>query len=181
MTEILLIRHAKSFANARDPAFGNEMSPLNEDGEMQAVALNSEFRVSHDIDPELYVATVAVSEYLRTQQTAELARFKNTRILPLINEAIIAPDMLVKGKIVAKHQSERWVPSDLQDRADEFIKQVRSGELPYEIYFTHGFFVAAVKNKIATEYEARGEISPYVFDDARGFIPELATVTRVLV
>lgn len=179
MPELLLTRHAKSYANARDLAFGNEESPLNEDGIAQAWSLNEIFKESHGISPEKYDAAVAASTYVRPQQTARCAGFKNIEITPLVNEVTIAADMLGKGEIIKKHRLEGWVPPELQDRAAEFIQQARAGQLDYQIYFTHGFFIAAVLDNLSSEHEARGEPSPYVFDERRGYIPKLATITPV--
>lgn len=179
MTEILLTRHAKSYANARDVAFGNEESPLNDKGAEQAKDLTNSFREHHGINPVIYGRAVVASEFVRPYQTAQLAGFTQIERSGLINEVVIDPELLAKGLILTKHRDERWIPPQLQDRATEFIDKVRLGELAYQIYFTHGFFIAAVLDNLSVEYEARGEPSPYAFDAIRGFIPKLATITPV--
>jgi broad specificity phosphatase PhoE len=181
VTEILLTRHAKSYANARDVAFGNQESPINEKGIEQAKALNSVFKEEHGITPELYSRAVLSSKYVRPQETARLAGFNIVDTSPLINEVTVSPDMLARGKIIQKHREERWVPSELQDRAENFIEHVRSGELDYQVFFTHGFFIAAVLDRLSAECEASCEAAPYVFDEERGYIPRLATIIPVIV
>lgn len=181
MKEILLTRHAKSYANARDVAFGNQQSPLNEQGIVQAWDLNYTFRDKFGITPDTYTKPVAASDYLRPQQTAHTSGFNIIEVTPLINEVEISPDMLGKDKIIRKHRDEGWVPEELQERAAEFIQAARANELDYEIYFTHGFFIAAVLDRLSVEHEIQGQPSPYEFDEKRGFIPRLATITPVVV
>jgi hypothetical protein len=57
---------------------------------------------------------------------------------------------------------------------------VREGELDYQIYFSHGFFIAAVLEVVSDEHKARGEESPHPFDEARGYIPKLARITPII-
>ncbi len=73
MTDILLVRHAQSFANKRDfTAFGNVESPLTEQGIEQAQVLKETFRTEFGIDPDNYRNPVAVSELTRTQKRSIL-------------------------------------------------------------------------------------------------------------
>lgn len=181
--EVILARHGKSTANARDLAFGNVEAPLIEKGIVQAWNLEFEFREEYGIYAPKYAGSVACSEFRRTKQTAHCAGFKQIEIVPVINEVELTGSILEKGRIIQKHREDRWVPEELQERARQFIDMYRAGELECKIYFTHGFFIAAVLDQLSREHEARGEISPYVFDDrpvhGRGYIPELATLTPV--
>ena len=181
--EVILARHGKSTANARDLAFGNVEAPLVEKGIAQAWNLEFEFREEYGIYTPKYAGVVACSEFTRTRQTAHCAGFKQIETVPVINEVELTGSILEKGRIVQKHRDERWVPQELQERARQFIDMYRAGELQYKIYFTHAFFIAAVLDQLSQEYVARGEVSPYVFDDrpdvGRGYLPELATLTAV--
>ncbi len=177
MSEILLARHAKSYANLRDVAFGNVESPLTDEGLEQAAGLNHVFREQYGIDPESYGQAVAVSELLRTQQTARGAGFQILKTEPVINETEIPPELLGGRMVIEKHVKENWIPSELRERAQRFLELVRRGELGYQIYFTHGFFIASVVAEISDEYAARQQESPYLFKAGRGYIPRLATIT----
>jgi broad specificity phosphatase PhoE len=74
MAEILLVRHAQSYANLRDfTAFGNIDSPLTDKGIQQAQRLGDIFSEQYDIMTGQHKVPVAPSEYKRAQQTAEVA------------------------------------------------------------------------------------------------------------
>lgn len=182
-TEVLLGRHGESTVNVQDLAFGNVGARLTEKGIAQSWNLEFEFREEHGIYTPRYDRTVGCSEFMRTRQTAHCAGFKQIEILPLINEVELTGSILEKGRIIEKHREERWVPEELQERARRFIDMFRAGQVEHEIYFTHGFFIAAVLDQLSREYEARGEVSPYPFDDrpvgGRGYIPLQGSLTPV--
>lgn len=181
MAEILLVRHAKSYANARDLAFGNEEAPLNEEGEKQIEGLIREFRDGYGIDPKTYDEAVLSSTFERPYHTASLAGFKNIERNELINEGELPLELrMQRGAVLEKHSRERWVPDELRARSQRFINLIRRGELEYEIFFTHGLFVASVLLDLSDEYAARGEAFAHVFDQKRGFAPILATITPVI-
>ncbi len=176
MPEILLVRHAQSYANIRDAAFGNEESPLTEKGVQQAVKLRDTLVSVHDIEPSSYERFVLASMFKRPQQTAQSAGFSNIHTNAIINESEVPVELLRGNMVIEKHAHERWVPQELQDRARRFLDLVHGGALEYELFFTHGFFIAAV----LTELEQQGLLSErHVFDEKRGYIPYLATVTPV--
>ncbi len=181
MSEILLVRHSKSFANVRDMAFGNVESPLNPEGEIQAAALNAVFREEYGIEPELYEEPVAASEFTRTQQTARMAGFRLVKIEPITNETEVPRELLQGRLILEKHVREGWIPDELHQRAQRFLELVRRGELGYQIYFAHGFFIASVLAEVSNEHLARQQESPHRFDQRRGYIPRLSTVNLVSV
>ncbi|CAN5165263.1 hypothetical protein BH09PAT3_BH09PAT3_4020 [soil metagenome] len=176
MAEILLVRHAQSYANKQDfTAFGNVESPLTERGIEQAVALNGVFRAEFGIVPEEYDRPVVASAYTRPQQTAQHAGFQHIDINPLINESVI-DSRLESGKdIVKRHSLERWVPESVRQRASDFVDQVHSGELNYEIYFSHGVFIAAV----LLECDVRLIEVAVPFTEDRGYVPLQAAVTKL--
>lgn len=179
--EILLGRHGKSRANAQNLAFGNKNSPLTEKGIAQSWQLEHAFKEKYGISPAEYRKAVAVSEFLRAKSTAHCTGFMLLREEAIINEYELPPGQ--KTGILMRHRREGYVPPELSDRAAQFMEDVRSGNLPYKIFFTHGFFIAAVLDLISKEHEARGEVSPHVFNDkalgGMGYIPDLATLTAV--
>lgn len=181
MGEILLTRHAKSYANARDPAFGNVESPLDEKGIGQTVQLGATFSSDHDIVPKFYPRAVLASEYKRPQETARHAGFKYIRVSPIINESAIDRELLSGRQIITKHKEEGWVPPETRERAQKFLSLIRQGELEYQIFFTHGLFIASVLSELSAEAAARGEEPQHTFDEERGFIPLLATITPATV
>ena len=176
MKEIILVRHAQSYANIRDfAAFGNIDSPLTEKGVAQATALNGIFKASFGIAPESNTQSVAVSEYTRAQQTAHYAGFHKTEALSLINESDVDRDILSGTDVIAKHTQDRWVPDETRKRAAELFDRIKDEDLTYDIYFTHGMFIAG----FLLECSARlGEVPP-PFTDKRGYVPLQASVIKL--
>ncbi|MFI5271012.1 MAG: histidine phosphatase family protein, partial [Candidatus Saccharimonadales bacterium] len=78
----LLIRHGETDANRLTrAAFGKSGAPLNEIGKQQALQLRNAL-ASIGIDKN---QRVAISEFQRTKQTANLAGFSRTTANPLLN------------------------------------------------------------------------------------------------
>jgi broad specificity phosphatase PhoE len=178
--EVLMARHAKSFANRRDiTVFDNAGSPLDLKGESQATGMNAVFEEEFGIVPELYEEPVLASTFVRPQQTAHLAGFKRIVADEILNESEIPPHLLSGSRVVEKHAQERWIPEGLRARAKKFVSLVREGELGYQIYFSHGFFIAAVLEVVSDEHKSQGEESPHPFDETRGYIPHLAKITPI--
>ncbi len=176
MAQILLARHAQSYANKRDfTAFGNMESPLTEKGIQQAEALGRLLRHEYGIDPELYDAPVLASEFVRPKQTAEVAGFKDIRIDGLINECKMREEMGSGIDVIKKHCEERWVPKDTRENAKIFLDRVSQGNLDYEVYFTHGMFIASV----LLELDEQGLRHDYDPDEQRGYVPLQASVTQL--
>lgn len=168
MAEILLIRHAQSYANKRDfTAFGNVDSPLTEKGVKQALELRTTLPEEYGITPAEYDSPIAVSEYTRAQQTAQLAGFTKQHIRPAINESDVDWEVESGIDVIEKHMSERWAPESTRDRAGKFIDSVSNGELDYEIFFTHGMFMATV----LLECTVRQIDIDVPFDEVRGYVP----------
>jgi broad specificity phosphatase PhoE len=178
MAEILLVRHAKSYANTQDTAVGNVEAPLDHKGIKQVIGLRKDLRNRFQIDPESYEELVLSSFFRRALETAELAGFEQIDISELIAEAEVPKDMLGRGMLVAKHAKELWVPDEVKPRSREFIDKVRSGDLPYHIYFTHGMFIASVLMDLLDESQ-NPETFSHHFSPERGFIPGQATITTV--
>lgn len=175
MPEVLLVRHAQSYANKRNfAAFGNVDSPLTDKGIEQSIGLWAVFRDEYDIDPLEYDQPVLASEYIRPQQTAERAGFRYIHVNPLINESDVDRDIMSGVDVIAKHQAERWAAKESHQRARRFIELVRTGELVYKIYFSHGMFIASVLLELDQQQESLG----HIFDKKRGFVPLQATIIQ---
>jgi broad specificity phosphatase PhoE len=176
MSERLLIRHAQAFANIRDfTAFGNEDSPLTDKGILQAHGINETLRTEFDIVPEEYDRPVLASSYKRPQQTAQVVGFKDIHVSPIINESDIDDASMNGRDVIEKHAQEVWAPDSVKARAGDFIDKVQSGELDYEIYFSHGMFIAAV----LLECDVRVIEIATDFDEKRGYVPLQAAITKV--
>lgn len=173
-----MVRHGKSFANKQDTAVGNMEAPLDHKGIKQVIGLRKELRNRFHIDPDTYEEQVLSSFLRRAIESAELAGFEQIDISELIAEAEVPKDMLGRGLLVARHAQELWVPDEVKPRSREFIDKVRSGDLPYRIYFTHGMFIASVLLDLLNESK-NPEAFPHYFSPERGFIPPQATVTPV--
>lgn len=178
MSEILLVRHAQSYANKRDfAAFGNVDSPLTEKGIQQAEALKQTFDEEFGIAPEDYDRPVLASTFTRAQQTAMHAGFRNVDISPLINESDPDLDEVVMSgsDVIRKHAGERWVPDGVTQRASTFLDHVRDGELNYGIYFSHGMFIAGV----LLECNVRLIEVAVPFDEKRGYVPLQTAIIKL--
>jgi len=179
MPEILLARHAQSYANRRDYAFGNATSPLTVRGIGQAVGLNKTFRDEFGITPETYERPVLASAYLRAQQSASFAGFQEVEVNSIINESDVDTEKTNGNEIIRRHAEEMWLPEQVDGRAKEFIEQVKAGELPYQIYFSHALFIASVVSNVVREQLESGQPAQHTWDKDRGYLPRLATVTKI--
>lgn len=169
--KVLFIRHSESFANINDfAAFGNQDSPLTENGISQSQGL--EIALTHmGYDKE---AEVAVSTYTRAQQTAEYAGFANRRVLNLIDESVLDEAVFNWGdnKPIEHHAKEGWIPLETLQRAAHLVSFIEGGHYHFPIYFTHGLFIAGV----LTVCKIAGIETNYPFDLERGYVPLRAQV-----
>lgn len=178
MAELLLVRHAQSSVNVKDLAFGNRGAPLTTLGlEVQVPSLVYSLITDHGIIPEKYERPVLASTYERPFQTALRAGFKEIHRSDLIDESeIYGLGPLAGIDIVKKHVAEDgWLPDEEIERAQAFLKAVKSGKLPYEIVFSHGMVIAA----IVSELNKQG--ARYPFDPKRGYIPKQAQIVPVTI
>lgn len=169
MAELLLVRHAESLANKGDfLAFDNKRSPLTKKGLDQCVALKERLTKEYGVNPPLYDYTVAASEYVRAQQTAEEVGFKYVTVELVLNEPDFSRGELTGPQITEKHKNERWVPQEARDQAKILLERISNDKFDYMIAFTHGMFMATV----LLELEDSGyDMSNYQFDDKRGYVP----------
>lgn len=130
----LLIRHGKTDANRLTrAAFGKEGAPLNELGKEQALQLGKHLS-SLGIEKN---QSVAVSEFLRTKQTAILAGFKTAIQNSLLNE-VITPS--------PKHTIELIAKEKLPKQALEAAKAILANPPKEQIWITHGLLIAAIEH-----------------------------------
>ncbi len=182
MKEILLIRHGQAEinklrdGNADSAAIGHTQSPLTPKGREQSRELSQLLAAGHGIVPREYAKPVAASEFLRSQQTAEIAGFKRVHIVPILNELDLPADLVSGRAAIKKHAEERWVP-DTEGRGRRFIDLVRSGDLGYSIYFSHGLFIASVMTEL--EAEVGPEVFLHEFNSERGYIPFQAGIVKL--
>ena len=176
MAEILLVRHCQSEANKRNfAAFGNEESPLTEKGRtVQADELRAKL-IDRVMDPAVYPRRVMASTLRRTKETATCVGFSEDAIDvgPEINESNVEGEVLSGINVIQKHTHEGWVPEETKMRAERFIELIRSRSLDYEIFFTHGLFIASVLTVL--------DSPDYQFDVKRGYIPLQASITPITI
>lgn len=112
--------------------FGVEGAPINQTGIKQAMLLNEELKKN---GIHIETEAVAVSELLRTRQTAETAGFKNVRVNSILNEININdPELTLKLVAEAK----------LPKRAIDTAKTILANPPKEKIWITHGLVIAAL-------------------------------------
>ena len=131
--KVLLIRHAKTDANRLTRAlYGKKGAAVNDEGRWQAEKLHDELAtLGVDLDKE----TVAVSELLRTQQTAQLVGFKNITVDPLLNEVNTSDP---------KHTLALVAQGKLPEEAIIAAKAIIDNPPKQKIWITHGLFIAGI-------------------------------------
>jgi len=135
--KILMIRHALSevnnFDNVGAPVRGAENAPLARQGRLQAAQLGDKLKNVYGMDVTRTPA--AVSEFLRTRQTAERSGFLILEPYPVLNE-FRADDW---PKILADLRSGN-LPPELKALAWDLL----ANPPKEDIWFTHGVLMTAV-------------------------------------
>jgi broad specificity phosphatase PhoE len=141
----ILIRHGKTDANRLTrAAFGKHGAPLNKVGISQAKQLREQL-LTYDFKPA--VEPVAVSELLRTAQTARYAGLHNTSTYPLLNEVKTADPQHTQQLI-----EKRILPAEAIKVAEKLLANP-----PRErIWVTHGLVIAALLQEL-------GKLEPDTF------------------
>lgn len=129
----LVIRHGQTDANRLNRiAFGKEGAPINDLGVVYAKELGKKLAIlGIDISNEF----VAVSELLRTKQTAEVAGFINLKINPMLNE-INTDDPQRTLELVSQ--------AKLPAQAIIAAKAILANPPEEKIWVTHGLVIAAL-------------------------------------
>lgn len=129
-----VVRHGKTDANRMTRVtFGVEGAPINEAGEEQAKSLKLVL-LGKGINPE--TEPVAVSELIRTKQTAETAGFKRIFINSLLNE-INTSDPEKTLELIAQ--------AKVPDKAIEAAKALIANPPSEQVWVTHGLVIAALE------------------------------------
>lgn len=134
----LLVRHAQTDANRLTRAsFGKRGAPLNKIGVESAKLLYDKLK-KLGIDPSH--EPVAVSELIRTRQTAEYAGFKQIVAYKLINEV---------GSTNPYKTQELISKGVIPDEAIESAKNILLNPPNERVWVTHGLIIAAIMNELA--------------------------------
>lgn len=130
----LLIRHGKTDANRLTrAAFGKTGAPLNESGVQQALQLGKVLS-SQGVNKS---QVVAISEFQRTKQTANIAGLKKTRTNSLLNEVMTSNP---------KHTIELVAKRKLPQEAIDAAKAVLTNPPKEHVWVTHGLLIAAIEH-----------------------------------
>lgn len=126
-----VVRHGFTGVNRdqRD-AFGAQGPPLDELGRKQAVELNKAL-IQLGIDPN--TEPVAISELLRTKQTAELAGFTNMQVRPVLNEVQTG----LEPETLKEMLQKRDCPEAVLERA----RQLLANPPDERVWVAHGLLI----------------------------------------
>ena len=154
---ILLIRHAKAIGGRYDRhLFPEEGAPLSDQGVEDAKSLNDTLQ-NLNID---FQQTVAVSELLRTKQTAIYAGFQYVKQYDVLNEidsGMAEPELeeLIKNKEVPR-------------QAVIAAKRLLKNPPEEDIWVTHGMLIAGI-----------GHVLNIPTTDL--YIPDMASITKIVI
>lgn len=132
---ILVVRHALSEANNQESlAFGTKTAHLMPAGVDRAKELGDELRNTFGIDTK--TEPVAVSELLRTQQTAKVAGFRVRMIYSALNE--------VETGLEYPELREYLMAKRLPPKALEAAQRVLENPPLETIWVAHGLVIAGL-------------------------------------
>ncbi len=151
----LLIRHAKTDANRLTRiAFGKEGAPINSTGEQQSLKLGVRLaKLGIDMTNEV----VAVSELLRTRQTAESAGFKHLSVRSILNEV---------NTDNPQRTLELVAQAKLPKQAVTVAKAIIANPPNEKLWVTHGLVIAAILVELK-------------LSDPKNFIPDYCEIREV--
>ncbi len=153
---ILLIRHAKAMGGRHDRhLFPKEGAELSEEGEKASLLLKDTLRL---LGIDVATEPVAVSELIRTKQTAQIAGFKNINEYKVLNEVDtgLSPEEIDEVLVM------KGVPSIASNAAKQLLKYPPKEK----IWVTHGMLIAALANELGIPTSTL-------------YIPEMASVTEI--
>lgn len=155
---IIIIRHAKAEGGRHDRhLFPKEGAPLIEDGR-EAASLLTRKLLALGVDPAHQ--PVAVSELIRTHQTAEAAGFKTIKVYSVLNE--VNSD-LTPAKLDALI-GERIVPKQALSAAKRLLKSPPAEN----VWITHGMLIAGLAEELGM---AKNTL----------YIPEMASAIEIII
>ncbi|HET6924215.1 MAG TPA: phosphoglycerate mutase family protein [Candidatus Saccharimonadales bacterium] len=150
----LIIRHAQTDSTRLNRHLdGPDGAPLNETGERAARALRDELTAA---GIEVQHVKVAISELVRTRQTAEAAGFvsENMRVDPLLNE-VNTPDPAATQRLVEQGK--------LPLEAFAAARAILDNPPEEPVWVTHGLVIAALRELLGLP----------------GFIPPMASICEI--
>ncbi len=154
--KVIIIRHAKAIGGRHDRhLFPKEGAPLSDEGRVAALKLKT---VLEQLGIDTEKEPVAISQLIRTKQTAQIAGFKKMNEYGILNEVNtgLSPEEL--NKVIANKD----VPKIAKKAAMNLLKNP-----PKEnIWVTHGMLIAALAEEL-------GIIKKVLY------IPELASATEI--
>jgi broad specificity phosphatase PhoE len=177
-----LIRHAQSSVNIGELAFGNLNAPLTDFGR-QIECPDLRLRLE-DLGflPSRYTGIVATSEFARSKQTAEECGYANMLSLSILNEIGDEKPFENNIKLVIDHRRTGAIDHAVADRASQFLDQIgdpNSVTHNIDLFFSHGYFIAAIKAEINKRWEIYMGLPVFFPDVKRGLIPERAEITPI--
>jgi broad specificity phosphatase PhoE len=150
----LIIRHALTDGNRLERhLLGKEGAPINAEGKRQVRELKKELaKRKIDLDQP-----VAVSELLRTVQTAEGAGFTQLRKEPLLNE--------INTRDPARTQAN-VLQGILPPEAVQAAQKIVASPPQEKVWVTHGLVIAALLVELG-------------LSEKNNFVPKLCSITEV--
>ena len=155
---VYIIRHAKSLGNRRNRAtFGVKGAGLSVEGVNTAKKLK---KALADLGIDANKEPVAVSELIRTRQTAEQAGFKRITTTPLLNEVDsgLQPDTLDRMLL------NKAVPKAAIAAAKKLLKHPPAEQ----VWVTHGLLIAGLAHELNIPVH-------------KLFVPEMASITTLTI
>lgn len=136
-----VIRHGETGVKRGERSqYGKTGPPIDAQGKKQSIELGKKLV---DLGVEISSEPVAVSEYLRTRQTAELAGFKSLHENPLLNEVFTG---LTPGEL--KSLLER---KQLPDVVLEKARAILDNPPVEKVWITHGLVIMGLRQLLGTQ------------------------------
>jgi len=143
---ILVIRHGLSEANNRDNvgtlAFAAKDAPLMDKGKEQARERAARLPSDYDINPQ--TTAVAVSDLLRTRETAEVMRFQSITPYESLNE--VGHGM--EGAALRAMLDAGQLPPAALHAAEAILRQPPS----QGVWITHGLVIAGLSHVLGINH-----------------------------
>lgn len=154
---VFLIRHAKSIGGRFDRhLFPKEGAPLSDQGIEDAKLLKVDL---HDKKIDLS-QTVAVSELIRTKQTAVYAGFKYLKTYPTLNE--------IDSRLLPAELDEMIKNKGVPERAITAAQKLLENPPEEDVWVTHGMLIAGIGHVLQ-------------IPTADLYIPAMTSITRIVI
>ncbi len=144
---ILVIRHGLSEANNRDNvgtlAFAAKDAPLMDKGREQATERAARLPGDYGINPQ--TTAVAISNLLRTRETAEVMGFQQITPYESLNEV----EHGLEGVALRTMLDAGQLPSAALGAAETILRQPPS----QEVWITHGLVIAGLSRVLGINHE----------------------------